>query len=464
MDRLVKPDLKEIELVFKSGEKCTKSFRLSNLMHTMPVAISLSTSNPSIFTFNQTLSIIPPLSSVTYNLISLPCDEPTISSSSDYISVRSSMLPIGKAHENDLRRLFSRPGTHVFKDATIPISFVGFQVIKFLIPRSTEFAEIHPLVAKSIPWCDKSQLTSLLRSAILCGDAKIVPSLIDSGADVNYRDTDGKTLISVAIRSGNVEILKALSVFGGEVNDEVDLAMHEAANFNRVDLMEALLRGFQGVDLNRVNSCGRTPIHVAAAKGSIEAIRFCLSKGGNPNAVDVHGWTPLHCAAEKGHLSAVEFLLDCHRFHGRAVVDKDGRTAFGVAVENGHKHLYDALQLGDELQRAARVGDVSTVKSCLSQGAKVNRKDQNGWTPLHRAAFKGRIECVRLLLSHGGDVDCVDASGYTPLHCAVEAGHVQVAMALVTHGAKASVKGLNIKSCVALNLELFKDHLHSTNE
>lgn len=458
MDRLVEPDVREIELIFKSSQKCTKSFRLTNLMHTMPVAISLSSTNPSLFTFNQPFSIIPPLSTVTYTVISAPSGQPTISSPPDSVAVRSSMLPTGKAHENDLRRLFARPGPHVFKDATIPISFAGFQVIEFLIPRTARFPDVDHLLSRSIPWCDQAQLTTLLRSAVLCKDARTVVALIEAGADVNPREPGARSLLSVAIEAGNPEVLKTLVGSGIIIDNSVDLVLHEAAELNRVDLMEVLCRALDEAEVNRVDSNGRTPIHVAAANGSVEAVRFCVLAGGNPNAVDSNGWTPLHYAAENGHLGVVHFLLECPEFNGKSVINSDGKTAFGLAVENNHKHLYDSLQLGDLLHRAARVGDVNGINSCLSQGANVNSRDQNGWTPLHRAAFKGWTECVRVLLSGGADVDAADEAGYTPLHCSVEAGQAETAMLLVAEGARVSVKSLR-SCCVPLKKsDRFRNH------
>lgn len=47
MDRLVKADTKEVEMIFLKGQKCSSSFKLTNLMHTMSVAVSLTTTNPS---------------------------------------------------------------------------------------------------------------------------------------------------------------------------------------------------------------------------------------------------------------------------------------------------------------------------------------------------------------------------------------------------------------------------------
>ncbi|GAV79051.1 Ank domain-containing protein/Ank_2 domain-containing protein, partial [Cephalotus follicularis] len=233
--------------------------------------------------------------------------------------------------------------------------------------------------------------------------------------------------------------------------------VHDAAAMNRMDIIEFLCAKFKDIDVNSVDGIhGRTPIHIAACHGHVEVIKFCVSIGGNPEVLDCNGWSPLHLASENGHLEAVECLLSYSKY-GKYQVNNDGKTAFMFAVENGHSHLYDILQLGDVLHRAAKLDDVNGIKSCLAEGARVNGRDQNGWTPLHRATFKGRIESVRALLSHGAMVDLVDDVGYTALDCAVEAGHVKVALLLIAHGARANFK--SAKGVAPLNkLECFKSH------
>ncbi|XP_034690221.1 ankyrin repeat domain-containing protein 65-like [Vitis riparia] len=458
MDRLVKPDVKEVEIIFKRGQKCNTTFRLTNLMHTMSVAVSLTTTNPSLFSFPQPFSILPPLSSSPFTLLlSQPSDHPPLSSPNDTLLVRTAMLPTGKAHQDDLRRLFSKPGPHVFKDAAIPIFLVGPHVVDFLLLPHPKTLEIAFLLSKAISGCNGSQLTSLLRSAVVAGNADLVEALIDAGGDVNSKDSDGRSMMGLAIRGGNIDVIRLLIISDCRIDNPVDLVLHEAAAINRVDLMEVLCKGYAEIGVNSADSDGRSPLHVAAAHGHVEVLRFCLSAGGTSDAVDCNGWTPLHCAAAEGHGEAAEFLLESS-WYMKYVVNKEGKTAFDLAIEKGHGngHLLDLLRLGDVLQRAARVDDVHGMKSCLAEGATVNGRDQNGWTPLHRAAFKGRLESVKLLLSHGAQVDLVDDAGYTPLHCAVETGHVQVALCLIAHGARATVKSL--KGVASFNFDCFKNH------
>ncbi|XP_022727983.1 ankyrin-1-like [Durio zibethinus] len=458
MDRLVKADVKEVEIVFQRGKKCTTTFRLTNLMHTMPVAVSLTTQNPAFFSFNKPFSIIPPLSSSSYTLLLFQLsNQPPLTTPPDVITVKTTMLPLGKAHHDDLRRLFSKPGPHIFKDATLPISFVGPHVVEHLISSYTQVAEIDLFLNKAISGCTGNLLTGLLKSAVVSGKANLVRTLIDHGGDVNDKDSKGRSLISLAVEAGNFDVVNVLISSGCEIDNSVDHLLHYAAAINRVDLMEILFRAYKSVDINAVDFCGKTPIHIAASYGYTEVIRFCLSVGRNPEVLDINRCTPLHLAAQEGHLDAVECLLEASSY-AKYALNKQGKTAFALAVENGHSNLYDLLHLGDALNRAARIDNVNGIKSCLAEGANVNGKDQNGWTPLHWAAFKGRIESVKVLLNHGAQVNLLDDNGYTPLGCAVEAGHVQVALLLIAHGTKANMKSLKIKGVVALNSDCFKDH------
>ncbi|KAJ7205281.1 hypothetical protein GGX14DRAFT_458895, partial [Mycena pura] len=64
--------------------------------------------------------------------------------------------------------------------------------------------------------------------------------------------------------------------------------------------------------------------------------------------VDVDGRTPLHLAAAEGRLEAVKYML---AFSGvpADMRDKEGRTAADLALENNFFDIYSVLLEGDEL-------------------------------------------------------------------------------------------------------------------
>ncbi|KAK4357318.1 hypothetical protein RND71_022928 [Anisodus tanguticus] len=436
MDRLVKPDLEELKLCFIRGQKSCATFKLTNLMHTMSVVISLSTTKPSVFSFSHPFTIIPPLSTASFTLfLTNSCDQPPLSTPLDTVMVKSSMLPTGKASLDDLQRLFSRTGRHIFKDAKIPIFLVGPQVVEFLLSSKT-LLDVSLFLPKALSLCGGCQLDSFLRCAAKNGNSHCISALIKAGSDVNRSDSDGDSVMSLAVKSGNLDCVQVLIESGYTIDNSADWFLHDASAMNRMDLMEILCLGYADIDLNSIDSQGRTPLHIAAIHGHVEVIQFLVSVGSDPDMKDSQGWTPLHFAAHQGHVEAVVFLVN-HSNFAKYTVTKQGNTAYELATDKGHYRLYDLLQLGDTLHRAARKGDVADIKKCIAEGVNVNGRDQNGWTPLHRAAFKGIIEGVKVLVKHGAKLDLVDDCGHTPLYLAIEAGQKDVAVYLIAQGAKA---------------------------
>ncbi|KAK9146808.1 hypothetical protein Sjap_006711 [Stephania japonica] len=370
--------------------------------------------------------------------------------------VRSAVLPTGKALPHHLLRLFSPPPpppTAASSPTPPSPSSSPAPLLPPPPPTSSSSSSDLTLFSRSISTCPPPDLTSLLFSAVRSSpspDPRFTRQLITSGADVN--GSDGKeSLVSAAVGAGGVGVLTVLIESGCEINGGDLLLMHRAVEMGRLDVMRLLGRGGCGWD-SVDDSNGRSPVHVAATLGRFEALKLCVSMGGDPDRVDFNGYSPLHCAAEHGDLDCVDFLLNC-AVYSKNSMTSDGRTPFSCAMDNGHWHLMELLRLGDVLSRAARVGDGVGLESCISQGGNVNGRDQNGWTPLHRAAFKGEIAIVKSLVGHGAKIDLVDDVGYTALHCAVEAGRVEVAAYLIAQGAQQNLK--SFKDLMKLSEPIF---------
>ncbi|XP_069010696.1 BRCA1-associated RING domain protein 1 [Embiotoca jacksoni] len=93
------------------------------------------------------------------------------------------------------------------------------------------------------------------------------------------------------------------------------------------------------------NHKGESPLHLAAIKGDVEAVKELLDLGADPNLKDNAGWTPLHEACNLGHLAVVEVLVSKGALLNTPGYEND--SPLHDAVRNGHSAIVKLLlQLG----------------------------------------------------------------------------------------------------------------------
>ena len=90
---------------------------------------------------------------------------------------------------------------------------------------------------------------------------------------------------------------------------------------------------------------------------------------------------------------------------------------------------------GQEILEASKRGDTGEVERLIREGEDVNRKVENGCTPLHRAAGKGHTDTVKLLLDRGANIEKKDNYGDTPIHLAARQGNTDTVKLLLERGA-----------------------------
>ncbi len=196
----------------------------------------------------------------------------------------------------------------------------------------------------------------------------IVTYLLDHGANVNQRDSDGRTPLQV---SDSLSTAKILIDRGANVNARDNSGFSPASYHTRsYKILALLLAHGAKIDMTRGS---KDSDMLGNATESLESCRLLLSKGFPVNVSSPSGRTALHEACTHSTADTPE-----------------------------------------------------VIKLLLDHGAIVSKPDNLGNTPLHVAVSKGSVAAIRLLLARGADSAFPRLDGKSALSLAIEAGNKQV--------------------------------------
>lgn len=159
-------------------------------------------------------------------------------------------------------------------------------------------------------------------------DAPIVPDS-DSGVAVIFGTETESYLLSHSHSS--------ISYYS--LNQHGETPLHVAAADGSIERIQQLLDGRLGVHYRDLY--GRTALHQAAISGRYQAVDLLLKNEAVVNTATDLGYTPLHCAALNGHSTVVQLLLN--RNADPNLKDLRGRTALDKAAEYGKTCIIDLL-------------------------------------------------------------------------------------------------------------------------
>ncbi|KAJ5657955.1 uncharacterized protein N7484_001604 [Penicillium longicatenatum] len=222
---------------------------------------------------------------------------------------------------------------------------------------------------------DKSGLLTLVRK----GEVDRIEEVLEKGASVNTKDSNGQTALIIATSRGH-------------------------------ELLVSLLLKFKAkTDLKGKN--GETALSVAAQKGYENIAKLLLVHGANPNGSNVRGKSALSQAVTCGNLSMTTLLLN----YGATanVLCINGDTALTSAVGNNHIEITQLLlsagtpadQIGastrTSLFRAVASGNVGMVKLLMNHGANPTRPDSQGLSPMILATQNRRNDILHIFDQYG---------------------------------------------------------------
>jgi ankyrin repeat protein len=219
--------------------------------------------------------------------------------------------------------------------------------------------------------------TSPLLVAILNGHYALANFLLEKGADPNAADGKGRAALYGAVDMRNLEWSTRPAPPEKEAMTELDLLkalLAHGANPNQRLTKKIPLRGQPSFDGRWANMIGATPFWRAAQSDDVTVMRLLKEHGADPLLATTDHTTPLMVAA-------------------------------GVGWSDGQSH-------------GSQSDAPEALKLCLEWGGDVNAANDVGYTALHGAAFRGANEVVKFLVSNGARMDAKNQEGRLPVNMA----------------------------------------------
>ena len=181
-------------------------------------------------------------------------------------------------------------------------------------------------------------------------------------------------------------------------------------------------------------------VRVAIKAGDGDSVRLYLTKGGDPNATNKSGMTLLMFAIWLLDSTEIPSMLleagadlptrqpsnEWRAYHYAAVNGK--APALELLIQHGDRFL--APDDWKALHYAVQYRSYNTIPLMLDNGATIDLRDENGWTPLMRAAKSGIEKMVLFVLDQGADQSLKSPNGQTALDIAVSSGKKKAAAIL----------------------------------
>jgi ankyrin repeat protein len=307
---------------------------------------------------------------------------------------------------------------------------------------------------------DGSDNTTALLSATAGAHPEVVDYLLNSGADVNAQDKDGRTPLLAASTMEDTTLATRLL----DAHAKIDMrdkegwsALGKAILTDRKTTVAALLRAGAKPDIGE-----------AAMLGDAEAVRAHLAQGIPVDQRAAQGMTPLMWASEAGNVPLLSLLI-AHRADVNARC-KEGANAGGIApmvpsmpgvggmitpdtpfkpIEKRSVYFLPVSN-ATPLMLAAGSESVEAIRLLLAKGAKADARNRFGDTAISTARGQGVGAVVRILAAAGTPLEPTNPRRSSPLIIAANNGDQEKVKALLECGAK--VDAVNVPGETALML------------
>jgi ankyrin repeat protein len=158
---------------------------------------------------------------------------------------------------------------------------------------------------------DPATTQEALYTAVCRGLDETVDVLVEAGADVNFTDGAGQSVLARAIRESKLDAVVALIAKGSSVTSTDRFGatpLHRAARLGNVEIAAELVN--RGADLERGDKGGHTALHVACIYASPDMVRFLVEHDADLESLSEEKKTPIILAGEHKRADVVQVLFE----------------------------------------------------------------------------------------------------------------------------------------------------------
>lgn len=287
-------------------------------------------------------------------------------------------------------------------------------------------------------------------------DFSLISYFVSKGVSIKSTDSLGLTAFDYAVKTGNIQVLKALVANG--VTFKADAMVTASAGSWSGEVANlALYKYLEELKLNptATNSNGDNVLHyIAKRPNQQELINYFIAKGVNINQPNNDGNTAfMHAAERNTDIETINLLIPLVKDINQ--VNKKGVSALALAVgKNTPAVVKSLIDKGADVRVVDGDGYTLTyflvpsytqspayfeekLKLLQEKGFDITTPQGNGFSLYHMVLVRNGIALLKRIESYKVDVNAKDKEGLTPLHkAAMIAKDDTILKYLITIGAK----------------------------